>query len=89
MNRGWCARPAPAGSPAPRRGATPEALLTRLRALERAFGRRPKNVMNEPRPLDLDLIAFGRETRASQRLTLPHPRAHLRRFLAPATRASP
>ncbi|HNR70656.1 MAG TPA: 2-amino-4-hydroxy-6-hydroxymethyldihydropteridine diphosphokinase [Verrucomicrobiota bacterium] len=89
----------PPGSPAfvnavvafaPRRGATPEALLTRLRALERAFGRRPKKVMNEPRPLDLDLIAFGRETRASQRLTLPHPRAHLRRFvLQPLSEIAP
>jgi 2-amino-4-hydroxy-6-hydroxymethyldihydropteridine diphosphokinase len=37
--------------------------------------------MNEPRPLDLDLIAFGTETRNSTELILPHPRAHLRRFV--------
>jgi 2-amino-4-hydroxy-6-hydroxymethyldihydropteridine diphosphokinase len=37
--------------------------------------------MNEARPLDLDLITFGGETRSSPDLTLPHPRAHLRRFV--------
>ena len=42
-------------------GETPESLLARLQALEVEFGRRPKKVMNEPRPLDLDLIAFGLE----------------------------
>lgn len=60
---------------------TPESLLARLQALETEFGRRPKSVMNEPRPLDLDLIAFGQERRSSPTLTLPHPRAHLRRFV--------
>ncbi len=62
-------------------GETPESLLEKLQALEQAFGRQPKVVLNEPRPLDLDLIAFGSETRASDHLTLPHPRAHLRRFV--------
>ena len=63
---------------------TPESLLVRLQALEKKSGRRKKKMLNEPRPLDLDLIAFGSETRASRRLILPHPRAHLRRFvLAP------
>lgn len=65
----------------PRAGDTPETLLARLQALERAFGRRPAKVRNEPRPLDLDLIAFGSETRNTPELTLPHPRAHLRRFV--------
>ena len=37
--------------------------------------------MNEARPLDLDLIAFGNEIRNSLELILPHPRAHLRRFV--------
>ena len=37
--------------------------------------------MNEPRPLDLDLIAFGLERRATSALTLPHPRARLRLFV--------
>src|SRR5215204_71373 len=32
---------------------TPESLLPKLQALEKEFGRRPKQVLNEPRPLDL------------------------------------
>jgi 2-amino-4-hydroxy-6-hydroxymethyldihydropteridine diphosphokinase len=65
----------------PRKNETPESLLQKLRALEKEFGRMPKKVLNEPRPLDLDLIAFGTETRNSPELILPHPRAHLRRFV--------
>src|SRR5215469_17152255 len=65
----------------PRKGDTPELLLEMLRVLEIAFGRTPKKVLNEPRPLDLDLIAFGNETRNTSDLILPHPRAHLRKFV--------
>lgn len=69
---------------------TPESLLTELQALEREFGRRPKLVLNEARPLDLDLIAWGGEVRATPTLTLPHPRAHLRRFvLQPLSELAP
>jgi len=69
---------------------TPESLWTKLRELEKEFGRRPKKLLNEPRPLDLDLIAFGQETRATEYLTLPHPRAHARRFvLAPLSEIAP
>ncbi len=64
-----------------RAGETPESLLTRMQQTEKAFGRRPKTVLNEPRPLDLDLIAFGTATRATASLILPHPRAHARRFV--------
>ena len=65
----------------PRAGETPESLLTKLQALEKAFGRRPKQVLNEARPLDLDLIAFADEVRHGEFLMLPHPRAHQRRFV--------
>jgi len=65
----------------PRATATPESLLERLHALEVEFGRQPRIVRNEARPLDLDLISFRQEARASEQLTLPHPRAHLRRFV--------
>src|SRR5581483_10211615 len=64
-----------------RAGETPESLLIKLRELEKEFGRRPKKIPNEPRPLDLDLIAFGNEIRKSPELILPHPRAHLRKFV--------
>lgn len=88
----WSSAPVdcPPGSPAfinaavcfnPASSETPESLLEKLQGLEKEFGRRPKTVLNEPRPLDLDLIAFGDAMRFSDTLVLPHPRAHLRRFV--------
>ena len=75
---------------APQKNETPESLLHKLRALEKEFGRPPKKVLNEPRALDLDLIAFGMETRNSPELILPHPCAHLRRFvLQPLSEIAP
>src|ERR1044072_8321576 len=74
----------------PGASATPEKVLEQLQSIEQEFGRRPKKVLNEPRPLDLDLISFRQETRDSERLTLPHPRAHLRRFvLQPLSEIAP
>ena len=74
----------------PLAGETPELLLQKLKALEIDFGRKPKTVLNEPRPLDLDLIAFGSEIRNGPSLILPHPRAHERRFvLAPWNEIAP
>jgi 2-amino-4-hydroxy-6-hydroxymethyldihydropteridine diphosphokinase len=66
---------------APRSGETPESLLKKLQTLETEFGRALKTLHNAPRPLDLDLVAFGNETRLTPGLILPHPRAHLRRFV--------
>ena len=75
---------------APQNSETPESLLQKLRALEKQFGRPPKKVLNEPRALDLDLIAFGTETRNTPELILPHPRAHRRRFvLQPLSEIAP
>jgi 2-amino-4-hydroxy-6-hydroxymethyldihydropteridine diphosphokinase len=80
----------PPGSPAfvnaavgfsPRSAETPESLLQKLQALEKEFGRQSKTTRNEPRLLDLDLIAFGLQTRRTSELTLPHSRAHLRGFV--------
>jgi len=65
----------------PRPGETPESLLAALKDLESEAGRVPKKVLNEARPLDLDLIAWGGEVRGTPALALPHPRAHLRRFV--------
>ena len=74
----------------PRSSETPESLLQKLRGLEKEFGRQPKKILNQPRPLDLDLIAFGDEIRNSPELVLPHPRAHLRRFvLQPLSEIAP
>jgi len=59
----------------------PHALLDVLQSMEREWGRRPKEIMNEPRPLDLDLLAWGDRVVETPRLILPHPRAHRRRFV--------
>ena len=97
----WRTRPldCPPGSPdflnavvalIPKPEETPESLLSKLQALEKEFGRRPKQVLNEPRPLDLDIIAFGAERRSGSELTIPHPRAHLRQFvLGPLNEIAP
>jgi 2-amino-4-hydroxy-6-hydroxymethyldihydropteridine diphosphokinase len=74
----------------PREGETPERLLSKLQEMEKAFGRRPKKVLNEERELDLDIIAFGGLVRDTERLKLPHPRAHERAFvLAPLAEIAP
>ncbi len=65
----------------PRAGETPQTLLARLQALEIGMGRSPKKILNEPRVIDLDLIAFGSQTLAEPDLVLPHPRACRRRFV--------
>jgi len=36
---------------------------------------------NAPRTLDLDVVAMGRAVRGAPDPVLPHPRAHLRRFV--------
>lgn len=59
----------------------PLSLLHRFQEWEREFGRRPKQIHNEARPLDLDLIAFGERVINLPDLTLPHPRAHQRAFV--------
>ncbi len=73
-----------------RKDETPESLLKKLQLLQKEFGRQLRKVLNEPRPLDLDLIAFGSETHDKPELVLPHPRAHLRRFvLQPLSEIAP
>lgn len=58
----------------------PEQLLAALQAIEHDFGRqRPYH--HAPRTLDLDLLLHGQALRATPRLTLPHPRLHLRAFV--------
>ncbi|HEY6598728.1 MAG TPA: 2-amino-4-hydroxy-6-hydroxymethyldihydropteridine diphosphokinase, partial [Pseudomonadales bacterium] len=69
---------------------TPERLLARLKELERQFGRTAAPVRNAPRELDLDLLVYGDERRATTDFVLPHPRATERRFvMAPAAEIAP
>lgn len=57
-----------------------EALLDVCLALEQAAGRRRRRRW-APRSLDLDLLVVDGVTRATDRLTLPHPRLAARRFV--------
>jgi len=69
--------------------ADPAWLLARLQAIESAAGRH-RSVANAARTLDLDIIAIGTLLRDAPDPVLPHPRAHLRRFvLAPLAEVAP
>jgi 2-amino-4-hydroxy-6-hydroxymethyldihydropteridine diphosphokinase len=58
-------------------------LLALLNGIEAAMGR-TREVHWGPRVIDLDLIQYGGLLVKDEKLTLPHPRAHERRFvLAP------
>lgn len=59
---------------------TPLRLLEALQDIEHNAGR-TREVRWGPRTLDLDIIAFEGVTSATETLTLPHPRAHLRAFV--------
>ena len=59
----------------------PEALLDGLLGIEQARGRRRDGPRWGPRVLDLDLLAYGSETRDSPALTLPHPGVGVRPFV--------
>lgn len=59
----------------------PDALLRRLRRLEREAGRPSRRLRNSPRALDLDIIHAGATRLATPSLTVPHPRATERRFV--------
>ncbi len=61
-------------------GLSADALLDELQKVESAHGR-ARSFANAPRTLDLDLLLYGEEVRASPRLTLPHPRMHERAFV--------
>ncbi len=58
----------------------PEALLDALLAIEQQFGR-VRAEKNGPRTLDLDILLYGEQIIDTARLTLPHPRLHLRAFV--------
>lgn len=61
--------------------ANPSEWLGQFQIWEREAGRTPRQQINEARPLDVDLIAWGELRLTTPLLTIPHPRAHLRRFV--------
>ncbi|MES2308756.1 MAG: 2-amino-4-hydroxy-6-hydroxymethyldihydropteridine diphosphokinase [Verrucomicrobiota bacterium] len=65
-------------------------ILEKCQAFEKEKGRPSIRETNAPRPLDLDLIAYGNEIYSDPDLQLPHPRATQRRFvLAPLVELMP
>jgi len=67
----------------------PAVLLHELLALEAAYGR-ARGATNAARTLDLDIIAINDVIRDAPDPILPHPRAHLRRFvMAPLVDIAP
>jgi 2-amino-4-hydroxy-6-hydroxymethyldihydropteridine diphosphokinase len=58
-----------------------EHLLSRLQEIEQRHGRIRQGAQYAPRTLDLDIIDWGGITLDIPGLTLPHPRAHERRFV--------
>ena len=60
----------------------PTELLDELQATETAFGRdRDHEERWGPRPLDIDLLLYGEQEIATDRLTVPHPRMGERAFV--------
>ncbi len=63
---------------------SPAECLSRALAIEQALGRvRPQQPVSgyASRPIDIDLILYGSLLLRTDRLILPHPRMHLRRFV--------
>ncbi len=55
-------------------------VLKILHKIEAEFGRR-RNDINAARSIDLDLIDYSNKVLKSSNLIIPHPRAHLRKFV--------
>jgi 2-amino-4-hydroxy-6-hydroxymethyldihydropteridine diphosphokinase len=60
---------------------SPLEMLDRAKSIERELGRTPAAGRNAPRVVDLDLLYFGNERFESERLSIPHPRLAVRRFV--------
>jgi 2-amino-4-hydroxy-6-hydroxymethyldihydropteridine diphosphokinase len=68
----------------------PQSLLRNLKAVEGSLGRPGDHARNVSRSIDIDLLYAGDIKIDDERLHLPHPRMHLRRFvLAPLAEIRP
>jgi 2-amino-4-hydroxy-6-hydroxymethyldihydropteridine diphosphokinase len=71
-------------------GGDPSELLERLIRVEESLGREREHASNVSRKIDIDLLYADDLTVKSERLQLPHPRMHLRKFvLQPLTDIRP
>jgi 2-amino-4-hydroxy-6-hydroxymethyldihydropteridine diphosphokinase len=65
-------------------------LLKKLKQIESDLGRPTDHPRNTSRKIDIDLLYFGDAEIDQDKLKVPHPRMHLRRFvLAPLTDIRP
>ncbi|MGI8812272.1 MAG: 2-amino-4-hydroxy-6-hydroxymethyldihydropteridine diphosphokinase [Pyrinomonadaceae bacterium] len=70
-------------------GISPSQMMARMLRIEYLLGRADKS-LKKPRTIDLDLLFYGREIVATEFLTVPHPRLHLRNFvLVPLAEIAP
>jgi 2-amino-4-hydroxy-6-hydroxymethyldihydropteridine diphosphokinase len=59
----------------------PASLLEQLIRIEERFGRARDHPKNVSRTIDIDLLYCGSRNIENERLQLPHPRMHLRKFV--------
>ena len=77
------------GAAAIRTALTPQELLSACQKVEQDLGR-VRMVRYGPRTIDLDLLLYGERIVSTDRLVLPHPQLHLRRFvLVPMVEIAP
>ena len=55
-------------------------LLNEIKKIEKKLGR-IKTIKNDPRIIDIDIIDFNSEIKNTDKLTLPHPKCHIRNFV--------
>lgn len=62
---------------------SPQEVLSRTQAIERAMGRKHKSVnkVYTDRIIDIDILLYGNETINEPNLTIPHPLMHEREFV--------
>jgi 2-amino-4-hydroxy-6-hydroxymethyldihydropteridine diphosphokinase len=59
----------------------PANLLEQLSRIEEGLGRRRDHAKNVSRSIDIDLLYCGERNIENERVQLPHPRMHLRKFV--------
>ena len=59
----------------------PSSLLEELIRIEKALGRKRDHPKNISRTIDIDMLYYDQRIIEDERLQLPHPRIHLRKFV--------
>jgi len=57
------------------------ALIKKLLSIEKSLGRKRDDLKNSDRLIDIDILFFNDEIIKSEKLVVPHPRLHLRKFV--------